>query len=303
MAAIDTLHTISQQVDSVGRELAGRLAGDGDIFTILILCSAIWICWLILKGITDDGGLAEAVSQLVHAVMLTCALVAMLHYYPDIVTAMAELGTGVASKLSGGEDISSVAARSAMSALDTLNASDAYTQQRLTQLGMLDAIIALPDRLFSAMLFGLLVFVVTATGAAAIWVSIVGKLMLYIGGALGPVLIMLAPLPPLRDLTVGWLKFMLTASMIQAVATVMLMLLGGIWTALNGLMTSSALIAPDSGLVLIPIALLALVIALAVLMAIFQVPSITAALLSGGAGVGSAAPGLMRFLPRPRFSK
>lgn len=297
--AISTLKVIADSIDAAGRGLAGRLAGDGDIYTILILCAALWICWLIIKGLAEEGGLADAAAGILHAVILTAVLAAMLHHYQDIVVALAELGTGVASKLSGGEDISSVAARGAMSALDTLSASDAYTQQRITQLGMLDAIIALPDRLFSALLFGLLILVVTATGAAAIWVSIVGKLMLWIGGALGPVLIMLAPLPPLRDLTVGWLKFMLTASLIQAVATVMLMLLAGIWTALGGLMSSSALIAPDSGLVLIPIALLALVIALAALMAIFQVPSITAALLAGGAGISSAGPGLMRFLPRP----
>jgi len=297
--AISTLKIIADSIDTAGRGLAGRLAGDGDIYTILILCAALWICWLIIKGLAEEGGLADAAAGVLHAVILTAVLAAMLHHYPDIVVALAELGTGVAAKLSGGEDISSVAARGALSALDALNASDAYTQQRLTQLGMLDAIVALPDRLFSAMLFGLLILVVTATGAAAIWVGIVGKLMLWIGGALGPVLIMLAPLPPLRDLTVGWLKFMLTASLIQAVATVMLMLLAGIWTALGGLMASSALIAPDSGLVLIPIALLALVIALAALMAIFQVPSITASLLAGGVGISSAGPGLMRFLPKP----
>lgn len=147
----------------------------------------------------------------------------------------------------------------------------------------------------AAFLSGGVALAVLLMAAAALWVSILGRILLFTGAAFGPLLLAMAPWSVTRDLAIGWGKFMLGASMYQAVGVVVLLMMEGIFNSVAVLAGESQVNAPG----MLPdaaVALGALAVSVVGVAAMLQVPGITASLFGGGGSNSLRMPGM----PKPK---
>jgi type IV secretory pathway VirB6-like protein len=124
-------------------------------------------------------------------------------------------------------------------------------------------------------------------GAAAtlVGVAAVSTLLFGIGAALGPIFIPWLIFSPMAFLFHGWLKFMITATLMAIVGPVMVKLVSAGLTKIVALAAAAGQAGDASTSFVAASALLMLCALIAFLMA--QVPSIAASLLHGGAGAGA----------------
>lgn len=130
----------------------------------------------------------------------------------------------------------------------------------------------------------------TIVAGIAFFIMILGKVLMYIGLAFGPLLIALAPFRLTRNMALKWGEFMFGAMMYTGVATVVVMLCSSMFLKLKEFQTGVAAASATVGYVSPTlISLVSIMIALMAGFIMWRVPSITAELF-GGMGLHTRAP-------------
>lgn len=130
----------------------------------------------------------------------------------------------------------------------------------------------------------------TIVAGIAFFIMMLGKVLMYIGLAFGPLLLAMAPFRLTRPLALKWGEFMFGAMMYTGVATVVVMLCNPMFLKLKEFQAGAAA-ANSVGTYVSPtiISLVSLMIAMMAAMIMWRVPSITAELF-GGMGLHVRAP-------------
>jgi len=130
----------------------------------------------------------------------------------------------------------------------------------------------------------------TVVAGIAFFIMILGKILMYIGLAFGPLLLALAPFRLTRNMALKWGEFMFGAMMYTGVATVVIMLCSSIFLKLKEFQAGAAAASATVGYVSPTIiSLVSIMIAIMAGFIMWRVPSITAELF-GGMGLHTRAP-------------
>lgn len=133
----------------------------------------------------------------------------------------------------------------------------------------------------------------TIVAGIAFFIMMLGKVLMYVGLAFGPLLLALAPFRITRPLALKWGEFMFGAMMYTGVATVVVMLCSSIFLRLKEFQAGAAAASATVGYVSPSlISLVSIMIAMMAGMIMWRVPSITAELF-GGMGLHTRAPRAM----------
>ena len=278
----DVLMQTLPAIDSGGRALAGTLAGDQEILMILAASSGIMLAWRIISAMLSTESLAAELLKAARTLVHIAVLVAVFSNYTTIVGAVAGVGSFIADKLSYGQHLVDTTLDTIAAALRNVDSTVIYNSQTSTLLDIVDAIKTVPDRIMSALLGLVASLAIMLVGAVAVGVVMFGKVGLWVGAAVGPVLLALTPLPFFQGLGTHWLRYMLGMSMIQAIATAELVLLQGIFGALTTM--AQGLSSQASGYVMTVTAASAAFLSIITIVLMLQAPSMTRALVGGGGG-------------------
>lgn len=130
----------------------------------------------------------------------------------------------------------------------------------------------------------------TVVAGIAFFIMTLGKILMYVGLAFGPLLLALAPFRLTRPLALKWGEFMFGAMMYTGVATVVVMLCSSIFLRLKEFQAGAAAASATVGYVSPSlISLVSIMIAMMAGMIMWRVPSITAELF-GGMALHTRAP-------------
>lgn len=270
-----------QGMDEKGKALASILPGDKSILLGLVASTGLALAWLLIQTIfTDKGGL-EAISKGVRAITIGLLCFGALKSYPLLINSFWDGAAWLTKKLTGGRDMFDLSLTISKTALDAVTAGDIYSNK--SGFDLLDALLHLADWLEAGLVAIFVAGLVAIMGAMALWVGLIAKIAFWMGAALGPVLIAVAPLPLLQNYSMSWLKYMLTVSFYTTNASIALLLLEGIFQSVPGQM--ARLVDPVSHLVRLPVALALLVVALGGILVMWQVPKLTDKMLGGGGGM------------------
>lgn len=125
----------------------------------------------------------------------------------------------------------------------------------------------------------------TIVGAIMFFIILLGKILMYIGLAFGPLILAMAPFRLTRNMAIKWGEYMFGAVMYTSVATAVIMLCG---TMLKKLHDYNAVQA-DISIPATYISLVSIMIAIIAGLIMWRVPSITAELF-GGIGLHVRSP-------------
>ncbi|MCL4470134.1 MAG: type IV secretion system protein [Gammaproteobacteria bacterium] len=273
--------TAMQGMDEKGKALASILPGDKSVLIGLAASTGLALAWLLIQTIFTDRGGLEAISKGVRAIAIGLLSLGALKSYPLLVNSFWDGAVWLTKKLTGGRDMFDLALTISKTALDAVTAGDIYSNK--SGFDLLGALLHLADWLEAGLVAIFMAGLVALMGAMALWVGLIAKIAFWMGAALGPVLIAVAPLPLLQNYSLSWLKYMLTVSFYTVNASVALLLLEGIFQSVPGQM--SQLVDPVSHLVRLPIALALLVVAGGGIIVMWQVPKLTDKMLGGGGGM------------------
>lgn len=130
----------------------------------------------------------------------------------------------------------------------------------------------------------------TIVAGIAFFIMLLGKILMYVGLAFGPLLLALAPFRLTRNMALKWGEFMFGAMMYTGVATVVVMLCSSMFLKLKEFQAGAAAASAHVGYVSPSlISLVSIMIALMAGFIMWRVPSITAELF-GGMGLHTRAP-------------
>lgn len=315
MELFQILSDVSNAIDQAGKAMSTNLV-DGNFSTyVLMVCFGLEIAWLLVQAILDDDG-GGAVARGIRALTIAMISWSLILHWPAVADDITKTSAVVVQKIGKNQDLGNIVAGTLDKALQntkvdqvysgagakstTCTASDATLAQGCDittgqtiedpiHLKWLTSLVSTfsAGEIFDKFLAGLLGLlnggVVGIVAAISIFIILLGKIVLWVGVAFGPLCVAFAPWKPARRITESWASFTFASMMFPAVAAAVLIVSGGIFDALANM-------AQKAGSQTLPstvYSIAALAISIVAGMVMLQVPKITQALFGNGLGVDS----------------
>lgn len=302
MELFQIMTDIANAIDTSGKAMSTNLVTDNFSTRISIICLGIEIVWLIV-GVVLDGDWEDGVAMGIRAVIVAMIAMALILNWPLVVNDITKTSAAVVQKIGNNQELGAIVATSLDKALQNTKIDQVYASQSATggdqqkNGNWFSVLTGTVGQIFDEVLAGLIELfnggVVGIVAAISIFIILLGKIVLWIGLAFGPLCIAFSPWKPARKIAESWASFMFASMMFPAVAAAVLVLSGGIFDAL-------AATAQKAGAQALPstvYSIASLALALVAGMVMLQVPKITQALFGNGLGVESP------HLPKPQQKK
>lgn len=303
MEIFSILDSISKAVDASGQAMSLSLVDDNFSTRVLAICTGLELAWLLGMSMLDAGGLGEMMALAIRALALAMLGWVLILNWPTVTDDLTKTSAAVVSKIGKGQELGNIVSSTLSKALQNTKVDALYsTSDPQSDGGGWSGWLSK----FSDLTFGALIDKILAAGlglvnggvvgivaAIAIFIILLGKIVLWLGVAFGPLCISFMPWKPARRITESWASFTFAAMMFPAVAAAVLILSGGIFDALANMAAAAGAQTLPSTVYSIASLAIAIVAGLVML----QVPKITQAIF--GNALGMDAPQLPKPEPKP----